>query len=230
MADTDRTEADIIASIPSALAARPGKRSRPARVESEPITIPLEADIAAVALVAAPTPEPVLVPHPTAAVPATIIQEETTMATTAETITRTTDATMNKGAQIFADMNDRAKGMMERAPKLAEDMAELSKGNVEALVESGRIAARGMETVGQHAADYARRQFEGATAAFRQLAAVKSPTDLLRIQGEIARTAMDQMVADTSRGTETLLKFAGEVAQPISNRYAVVAARMKSAV
>jgi phasin family protein len=150
------------------------------------------------------------------------------MATTAETITQTTETTMNKGAQIFADMNDRAKNMMERAPKLAGDMAELSKGNIEALVESGRIAAKGMEAMGQHAAELARRQFEGATAAFRQLAAVKSPTELLRVQGELARTAMDQMVAETSRSTETMLKLVGEVAQPISNRYAVVADRIKN--
>jgi phasin family protein len=229
VADSDRTEADIIGSIPAALAARPAKRGRPARVEPEPIVVALEADIAAVTLVEAPAPEPVHIPHPTAAATAEPTAKEVTMATTAETITQTTETTMNKGAQIFADMNDRAKGMMERAPKLAQDMAELSKGNVEALVESGRIAAKGMEAMGQHAAELARRQFEGATAAFRQMAAVKSPTELLRVQGELARAAMDQMVAETSRSTETMLKLVGEVAQPISNRYAVVADRMKSA-
>jgi phasin family protein len=229
VADSDRTEAEIIDSIPAALAARPAKRAKPARHEPEPIAIPLEADIAAVTILDAPAPEPVHIPHPTAAAPAEPIQKEDTMATTAETITQTAETTMNKGAQVFADMNDRAKNMMERAPKLAGDMAELSKGNIEALVESGRIAAKGMEAIGQHAAELARRQFEGATAAFRQLAAVKSPTELLRVQGELARAAMDQMVAETSRSTETMLKLVGEVAQPISNRYAVVADRIKNA-
>ncbi|WP_375428023.1 phasin family protein [uncultured Sphingomonas sp.] len=233
MADIDPTEARIIDSIPAALAARPAKRGRPARVGSdptpEPIVVPIEADIAAVALVAPAAPEPVRIPHPTAAASAEPIQKEATMATTAETITRTTETTMNKGARVFADMNDRAKGMIERAPKLVEDMADLNKGNVEALVESGRIAVRGMEAMGQHTAELARSRFEGATAAFRQLAAAKSPTELLRIQGELARTALDQLVADMSRSTETMMKFAGEVAQPISNRYAVVADRVKSA-
>lgn len=229
MADSDRTEAEIIGSIPAALATRPAKRGRPAARAPEPVAVSLEADIAAVTLLDAPAPEPVRIPHPTAAAPAEPIQKEDTMATTAETITQGTETTMNKGAQIFADMNDRAKGMMERAPKMAQDMAELGKGNVEALVESGRIAAKGMEAMGQHAAELARRQFEGATAAFRRMAAVKSPTELMQVQGELARAALDGMVAEASRSTETMLKLAGEVAQPISNRYAVVADRIKNA-
>jgi hypothetical protein len=35
------------------------------------------------------------------------------------------------------------------------------------------------------------------------------------------------MVAQTSRGTEATLKLAGDVAQPISNRVAVAAEKMK---
>ncbi len=227
MADTDRTEAEIIESIPAVLTAQPAKRVRASRSSPEPIVVPLEADIAAVTLVVPPASEPVDLPHPTAATAAEPIQKDNTMNT--DTITSNVEAAQTKGAQIFADMNDRAKNMMERAPKLAQDMAELNKGNIEALVESGRIAAKGMEAMGQHAAELARRQFEGATAAFRQLAAVKSPTELLRVQGELARAAVDQMVAEVSRSTESMLKFAGEVAQPISNRYAVVADRMKTA-
>ncbi len=229
MADNDPTEADIIDSIPAALAARPVKRGRPVRVEPEPVAVPIEADIAAVTLMTASAPEPVAIPHPTAAAPAEPIQKEDSMATTAETITHTAETTMNKGAQVFSDMNDRAKGMIERAPKMVQDMAELNKGNVEALVESGRIAAKGMEAMGRHAAELARTRFEGATAAFTRLAAVKSPTEFMQLQGELARTALDQLVADTSHSTETVMKFAGEVVQPISNRYAIVADRMKSA-
>ena len=36
-----------------------------------------------------------------------------------------------------------------------EDINEFNKGNVEALVESSKIAAKGFETLGQDAAEYA---------------------------------------------------------------------------
>lgn len=196
------------------------KRARAPKVE--PVSVPIEADIAAVTLVEA-APEPVAVLIPVPAAPTAQPQEEPPMATTAETITPT--ATANP----FADLNDRAKGAMERGSKLFAEMNGFTKGNIEAMVESGRIAARGMERMGQEGADYARRSFETATANMRALAAAKSPTELVKLQAEQTRAAFDGAVAQASHSTEAMLKLAGEIAQPISNRVAVVADRFKTA-
>ena len=72
------------------------------------------------------------------------------------------------------------------------------------------------------------KMFEEATAAFKTLASVKSPTEFMKLQSDFVRGAFDAMVAETSRSTETMLKLAGEVAQPISNRMAVAAEKMKT--
>lgn len=204
---------------------RSGARAKRAR-KVEPLDVPIAADIAAVTLVAAEAPEPIAIPA--AAILAEQPQEEPIMATTAETITDTTSTTA-AGPKPFADMNDRARGAMERGSKLFEEMNGFTKGNIEALVESGRIAARGMERMGQEGADYARRSFETMTANMRALAAVKSPTELVKLQAEQTRAAFDGAVAQTSHSTEAMLKLAGEIAQPISNRVAVVADRFKTA-
>src|SRR3569623_144429 len=74
-----------------------------------------------------------------------------------------------KGQAYFADLND------------------FSKGNVEALVESGKIAATGLQSLGQGYADYARRQFEGVTAAMQRFATINSPTDLMTLHADFAR-------------------------------------------
>ena len=148
------------------------------------------------------------------------------MATAAETTTQTNTAT---GAKIFADMNDRAKGAMERGSKLFAEMNDFTRGNVEALVESGRVAVKGMERMGQEGADFARRSFETMTANARALAAVKSPAEFVRLQAEQTRAAFDAAVAQTSHSTEAMLKLAGEIAQPISNRVAIVAEKIKTA-
>ena len=47
---------------------------------------------------------------------------------------------------VFGDVNERAKTAIERNTKVAEEMTELTKGNVEALVASTKIAAKGVET------------------------------------------------------------------------------------
>jgi phasin family protein len=167
----------------------------------------------------------------TVSIPDTIIQdaaEEPTM-----DMNTTIDSTVEQGqAQthaMFTDVNDRAKGAMEKGTKFFAEMTEFNKGTVEAMVESSKIVARGLETMGQDAASYAKTSFESATAAMRTLATVKSPTEFMKLQADYARQAFDAMVAQTSRSTEASLKLAGEVAQPISNRVALAADKMKIA-
>ena len=145
------------------------------------------------------------------------------------TIKNVADETQAKAKAMFADVGDRTKGAMEKGQKMIEEMSEFGKGNVEAVVESTKIAARGIEAMGQDAAAYTRKSFEGATAAIRTLAAVKSPTEFMKLQSDYARSMFDAMIAETSRSTEAMLKLAGEVAQPISNRMAIAADKMKIA-
>lgn len=130
---------------------------------------------------------------------------------------------------LFADMNERTKAAVEKGTKLFADMNEFNKGNVEALVESSKIAAKGIETMGQDAADYTRKSFEGMTAIVKSLASVKSPTEFMKLQSDYVRQQFDTMVAESSKSTESMLKLAGEIAQPISNRVAVAAEKIKVA-
>ncbi|GGB38912.1 hypothetical protein GCM10011380_30450 [Sphingomonas metalli] len=144
-----------------------------------------------------------------------------------QTIMDTIQNSAEKTQAMFADANDRAKGAMEKGAKFFQELTEFGKGNVEAVVESSKIAAKGFETLGQDAAAYWKSSFEDATQAMRTLAAIKSPTELMKFQADYVRSSFDAMVAQASRGTEASLKLAGEVAQPISNRVAVAAEKMK---
>ena len=134
-----------------------------------------------------------------------------------------------QGQAYFTDFTAKAKAAAEKGAKSFEEMNEFGKGNIEALVESGKIAAKGLETLGQGYADFARKQFETTTAAFKGFAAVKSPTELLKLHSDYVRGQFDSLVAESSKNTEALLKLAGEVAQPISNRVALAAEKVKIA-
>lgn len=171
-------------------------------------------------------PEPVLIvetPPPVAAATVATIQKEVTI------MEANLKNAAEKAQTLFAEANERAKAAVEKGTKLFEEANEFSKGNIEAIVESGKIAAKGMETLGQDAADYSRKQFEGATAALKSMSAVKSPTDFFKLHSDYVRSAFDSVVAQTSKNTEAMLKLAGEVAQPISNRVAVAVEKVKIA-
>ncbi|WP_404336257.1 phasin family protein [Sphingomonas sp. MMS12-HWE2-04] len=149
------------------------------------------------------------------------IKETITMATTFENKIPSPQA-------LFGDFNDRTKAAVEKSTKLVEEANEFAKGNVEALVESGRIAAKGLETFGQDAAEYSRKSFESATATFKTLASVKSPTEFFKLQSDFVRGAFDSYVAEASKNTEALIKLASDAAQPISNRFAVAVEKAKA--
>jgi len=163
---------------------------------------------------------------PPAAVPA---EPQKDHAMDTETVTATTDQATAQATQMFGDVNARAKGAMEKGAQMVEELSAFNKGNLEAMVESSKIAARGLESLGQDAAAYAKTAFEQQTAAWRTLSGVKSPTEFLKVQGDLVRQSFDQLVAQGSRQTETMLKLAGEVAQPLSNRFAVAAEKIKVA-
>ena len=129
---------------------------------------------------------------------------------------------------VFGDVNERAKAAAERSAKIVEELADLTRGNVEALVASSKVAAKGVETLSQDAADYGRKSFEEASATFKRFAEVKSATDFFKLQGDYARSAFDAAVAESARLSETVLKLAGDVAEPINSRYAVAAERVKT--
>ena len=143
--------------------------------------------------------------------------------------TTTTIDAQNAAQTVFTEATERAKGAMGKGQAACGEMAELGKGNVEALVESGRIVAKGIEAMGQNAAAFVRSQVEDAQAQARTLASVTSPTDFFKLQGDFARQSFEKMVAETSRNAEAMLKLAGEVAQPLSNRAALAMEKAKVA-
>ena len=141
----------------------------------------------------------------------------------------TVDSAVEGVQALFGDVGERARGAVEKSTKLVKELTELAKGNVEAIVASSKLAAKGAEILGQQGADYGRRSFEEASAALKSFAEVKSATDFFRLQNDYVRSAFDGWVAGSSKASEAVLKLAGEVAEPITSRYAVAAERVKSA-
>jgi len=131
---------------------------------------------------------------------------------------------------IFADANERSQDLAKRSQKVAEELADLARANVEAVVEAGRVASEGARSIGQNVVAKQRDGFEQAADAIRSLAEAKSPTEYLQLQGDFARASFDRAIAESSKLTESLVKLAGEAFQPLSNRAAANAERFNTLV
>lgn len=156
-------------------------------------------------------------------------RKETIVTKTAEEAKKAGETIMNRVQDMMGDLNERAKTAFEKGRELAADANEFNKANLEAIVESGKIAAKGVQDLGAVYAEDTRKNFEEATATMKQFASVKSPTEFFQLQTETARKSFDAMVAQTSKHSEAMIKLVGEVAQPISNRVSVAMERVKTA-
>lgn len=134
-----------------------------------------------------------------------------------------------KAEEFFGDYSEKAKAAADKGQLLAKDAVEFTKGNVEAIVEAGKIGLKGGQDMARDYVDFAKKSFEESTAAMKKVAAVKSPTEFFQLQGELSRGAFDAAVKQTSKNSEAALKLANDMIQPISNRVAVAVSKIKSA-
>ena len=130
------------------------------------------------------------------------------------------DTTMNTKTEktIYDDMFARSA-----------DFADLGKGNVEALVEAGKVFTTGMQDMGRTYVE----DMQGAVATMqddaKKMSSVTSPTELFQLQGELARRNVDAAVAQTSRNIEQMMKLANDMFAPLSTRASMAMDKVRAA-
>ncbi len=134
-----------------------------------------------------------------------------------------------KVKDAVADLQERAKTAFEKSNETFAELNEFTKGNVEALVESGKVLAAGLQDLGKVYVEDAKTGFETMTADVKELATVKSPADFFKLQGEILRRNFDAAVATGSKRSEAIVKLANDAFAPVQNRVSIAIEKVKQA-
>lgn len=206
--------------------------------EPAPVVDPVAVVAATTAVDAAPEPivedvEAVVAPEPVSApktkaktLPAT--EGTLIMNDILETGKKFAEDTKAKMETAYADLNEKAKAGVEKSTKAMEELSDIAKGNVEALVESGKIAAKGFETLGQEAVDYSRKSFEKATASIKSFSTAKTPTEFFQLQSQFLSSSFDEFTKEAAKSSEAFMKLAGDISQPLTARVTLVTDKVKS--
>lgn len=109
-----------------------------------------------------------------------------------------------------------------QAIKGYEDIASLTRANVDALVQASAIVARGAEEASRQATAFAQSSFEQNVAASKALLAARTMTDLFAVQTNYVQQALEAMVSESTRMRELTLKTASEAAAPINAQFNAV--------
>lgn len=131
--------------------------------------------------------------------------------------------------EAVADLQTRAKGAYEKTTEVAGEVTEFTKGNVEAMVESGKIFTEGFKELSKTYAEEAKSALETATADLKEMAAIKSPTELFQLQGKLMRRNFEAMMAFSSKNSDAVVKLANEGIAPISSRMSLAAEKVAKA-
>jgi phasin family protein len=200
---------------------RAPKKAFKKAVTAKPAAQPVKSPVSPKAPKAKITPQPKAA-APTIAAPKTVFQQlkDKTMETTEFT---------TKLKSAVGEAQTKAKEAFGKGAATFGEYSEFSKGNLEAVVASGKILANGMQSLGTTFVADSKTAFETLTAEVKELAAVKSPTDFFKLQAAFLRRNFEVAVANTSKNSEAIAKLASEVAAPISARVNLAVEKVKQA-
>ena len=126
-------------------------------------------------------------------------------------------------------MQERLKTAYTKSGEFAGEMSEFNKANVDAVVESGKIFFAGAQELVKDNVETGKTVVETVTEDAKKMAAIKSPTELMQLQGELARRNFDAVVSYGSQRTEAWVKLYNDAFAPISNRVSVAAEKFTKA-
>lgn len=141
-------------------------------------------------------------------------------------MTAQTEQAITMAKASFEQIASKSREAMEQSLKTVGVVTEMTRGNVDALLESSRAAASGIQSIAQELADYTKSSFERTTTAGRTMALARTAPELIQLQSEFARTEFTTAIAEYSKLTQTMFQTMTQIFEPLQKQ-AMTAAQIK---
>ncbi|KAA0597001.1 phasin family protein [Azospirillum lipoferum] len=99
-----------------------------------------------------------------------------------------------------------------------DELTVLTKENVDALVKSGTVVAKGAEEAGKQVAAFTQSSLEKSVSNAKALLAVKTIQELVELQNAYAKASIDALVSESTKLQELTVKIANEALAPLNAR------------
>lgn len=140
----------------------------------------------------------------------------------------TTDFTKTVKAAA-AQAQAKAKAALAQGSVAFNEASEFTKGNVDAVVTSGKILGAGLQDLGKTYVAESKTALDKVTGDVKQLVAVQSPVEFVQVQSAILRSNFDHAITFNAKTSETVLKLVGDAFAPLSARANLVVEKVKKA-
>ncbi|KAA0580722.1 phasin family protein [Azospirillum sp. Sh1] len=99
-----------------------------------------------------------------------------------------------------------------------EELTALTKGNVDAFVQSGTVVAKGAEEAGKQVAAFTQSSLEKGVSNAKSMLAVKTIQELVELQKAYTKASLDALMSESTKLQELTVKVANEALAPLSAR------------
>lgn len=118
---------------------------------------------------------------------------------------------------------------VEKSLAGVNDLNGASKRNLEAVVESVTAATKGAEAVGAQTLAYAKKSWEDNVAAAQALSGAKSVQEVVELQSQWAKSAIETYLSELNHLTETVSSSVKDSLKPLNERVSAAVEKFQSA-
>lgn len=133
------------------------------------------------------------------------------MATQAEKIKSDLDT-------LAKDVKGKTRSVYTKSSKIAGEMGDLTKQNVEAISQSGATLGKGIKSLGSDMIEDSRAAIATFGDDIKAFAAVKSPSDVFKLQGEVAARNFDAALSFGAKNARALRDLSSNMFSPLTSR------------
>ena len=130
--------------------------------------------------------------------------------------------------QIATSTNGAFKSAVEKGLAAVNEANGYSKKNMEAAMASMTAATKGAETLGAQIMGYSKLAFENQVAAAKSLAGAKSLQEVIELQTNFAKTALESNVSELTKMSETVSSSVKDSVKPLNERVTSVVERFQA--
>lgn len=140
-----------------------------------------------------------------------------------------TKTTEEMTAAPMAAANDAFKSGFEKFKAASSTMSEHNKANLEAMMESSKIAYKSIEEATAISSAYVQDANQKAGAVLKSLTSSKSIQEAVEVQADYTRGALDSYFAGFNKVADIYLGAMKAASKPISDRASANFAALQSA-
>ena len=111
-----------------------------------------------------------------------------------------------------------------------QDLAALNRDNIEAVVRSSAVVAKGVESLSRGLMAYAQQSIGTNIATANAIFGARSLREVIDVQNEFARSGFGSFWAESAKLTDMSLRVASDAMAPLQARFKLTMERMTSPI